>query len=188
MYSIIGADGQLYGPVSLDVLKQWCQQERVIPTTNLIVSGTSQTLRASDLRELQPYFVYHPPTQVQNSPFQSPGPYGQTQGPTFQSQGPTYGSPSPFHQPNYYGQPGAYGVAAPKSKMVAGLLALIFGPFAIHRFYLGYTKEGTTMLALTVASIFLCWVGVIATSIWAFVDAIKIFSGSMPDAQGQPLV
>jgi TM2 domain-containing membrane protein YozV len=45
-------------------------------------------------------------------------------------------------------------------KLIAGLLGLssiIWGGFGIHKFYLGYTKEGIIQLALTL----LCGVGAI---------------------------
>ncbi len=35
-------------------------------------------------------------------------------------------------------------------KLVAGLLAILLGAFGIHKFYLGYTKEGVIMLLVTV--------------------------------------
>lgn len=37
-----------------------------------------------------------------------------------------------------------------KSKIVAGLLAIFLGSFGIHKFYLGYSKEGLTMLLVTI--------------------------------------
>lgn len=36
-----------------------------------------------------------------------------------------------------------------KSKLTAGLLAIFLGGLGIHKFYLGYTKEGIIMLCVT---------------------------------------
>src|SRR5690606_10899255 len=35
-------------------------------------------------------------------------------------------------------------------KVLAGILAIIFGAFGIHKFILGYNKEGIIMLAVTI--------------------------------------
>mgnify|MGYP001154718898 CR=1 FL=1 len=40
--------------------------------------------------------------------------------------------------------------ASSKSKVTAGLLALFLGGLGIHKFYLGYNKEGLIMLLLSV--------------------------------------
>lgn len=40
----------------------------------------------------------------------------------------------------------------PKSKVVAGVLALLLGGWGVHKFYLGYIKEGIIQIVLS----FLC--------------------------------
>ena len=65
-----------------------------------------------------------------------------------------------------------------KSKLVAGLLALFVGGIGVHNFYLGYMGRG-------IAQLLLSWTGI--TSIWALIEAIMIFTGSMTDANGNPL-
>ncbi|WP_426571338.1 NINE protein [Aquihabitans sp. McL0605] len=72
----------------------------------------------------------------------------------------------------------------PKSKLGAGLLALFLGTLGIHRFYLGYTGLGLTMLLLTILSFGLL---LPITAIWALVEAILIFTGRIKDSNGQPL-
>jgi TM2 domain-containing membrane protein YozV len=42
--------------------------------------------------------------------------------------------------------------AAEKSKVAAGILAILLGGLGIHKFYLGYTKEGVIMLLVSVLS------------------------------------
>lgn len=242
MYSVIGADGQLYGPVPIDTLKVWCQQGRIIATTTLMQAGTNASLRASDLQELHPYFVgpgsrqpgvqtqtIHPAGQnpqiqqgsfgqfqqpggqiqinqqatgqphVSTQPyqpggFQQPGqPYGQQPyGPHPGHQHPGYQQgPTPFSAPFYRGQPGSAGVRSNRSKAVAAIIALLFGSFGIHRFYLGYSREGMAMLVLSIAGIvlflFACPLLYLGVSIWALVDFVKILSDAMPDADGYPL-
>ena len=45
-------------------------------------------------------------------------------------------------------------VSGEKSKIAAGLLAIFLGTLGVHKFYLGYTKEGLIMLLITVRLIF----------------------------------
>ena len=49
--------------------------------------------------------------------------------------------------------PGAKSEGAEK-KLVAGILAILLGSLGIHKFYLGYQKEGLIMLLVTVLSCF----------------------------------
>jgi TM2 domain-containing membrane protein YozV len=35
-------------------------------------------------------------------------------------------------------------------RVVAGILAILLGPFGVHKFILGYTTQGLIMLAITV--------------------------------------
>ena len=44
-------------------------------------------------------------------------------------------------------------------KIAAGICGIILGAFGVHKFILGYTKEGTIMLLVTVLSLgFLGWI------------------------------
>lgn len=40
-----------------------------------------------------------------------------------------------------------------EKKLVAGLLAILLGGFGVHKFYLGYTKEGVIQLLLSLVCI-----------------------------------
>ena len=40
-----------------------------------------------------------------------------------------------------------------EKKMVAGILAILLGGFGVHKFYLGYTKEGVIQLLLSLVCI-----------------------------------
>lgn len=97
-------------------------------------------------------------------------------------------SPGPMHpaQPQvvYQPQPGM-AVGPAKSKVTAGILAILLGALGIHNFYLGFTGKGLAQLLITVLT---CGYGGIITGIWALVEGIQILTGSMAvDAKGQPL-
>ena len=72
-------------------------------------------------------------------------------------QPPAYGQPSygpneaQYQQPGYYAQPAV--PANSKSKIAAGLLAILLGTLGIHKFYLGYTKAGVIMLLVSLLTL-----------------------------------
>ncbi len=49
-------------------------------------------------------------------------------------------------------------------KMLAGILGIILGTLGIHKFILGYTKEGVIMLVLGLLGIFTC--GITSSISW----------------------
>ena len=63
-----------------------------------------------------------------------------------------------------------------KSKLTAILLCFFLGGLGIHRFYLGYTLIGVIQL-LTFGGFL----------IWAIIDFIKLFTGSLKDSEGNDL-
>ena len=83
-----------------------------------------------------------------------------------------------------YRQPGTASVMASPSplprhgrnKIVAALLALFLGMLGIHRFYLGRTGSGVTMLLLTMTVI-----GTAITAIWSLIDAVRLLV--MPEGE-----
>ena len=40
-----------------------------------------------------------------------------------------------------------------EKKLIAGLLAILLGGFGVHKFYLGYTKEGVIQLLLSLVCV-----------------------------------
>ena len=62
---------------------------------------------------------------------------------------------NPYAQPTYaqptYAQPAApvYSATTAKNHIAAGVLAILLGALGVHKFYLGYTKEGVIMLLVT---------------------------------------
>jgi TM2 domain-containing membrane protein YozV len=83
-----------------------------------------------------------------------------------------------------------------KSSAVAGLLQLFFGWFGIGRFYVGSGTSialGAIQLVLGLFGLltfFFFFVGLIILiplSIWTFIDAIVLFTGSARDSEGRRL-
>ncbi|WBX76970.1 TM2 domain-containing protein [Tenacibaculum ovolyticum] len=54
-------------------------------------------------------------------------------------------------------------------KVLAGVLAIVLGALGIHKFILGYTKEGVIMLLVTILT---CGFGGMVTSIIGLVEGI----------------
>ena len=65
-----------------------------------------------------------------------------------------------------------------KSKVVAAVLAFLFGALGVHNFYLGHTKNGIIQLVLT-----LLVVTSFISFVWAVVDFIKILTDKLTDSQ-----
>ncbi len=64
-----------------------------------------------------------------------------------------------------------------KSKVAAGILAILLGTLGIHKFYLGYTGPGVLLLIASFLSVLLFVVvigifGIIAISIVVFIEGI----------------
>lgn len=52
-------------------------------------------------------------------------------------------------------------------KILAGILGIIFGSLGVHKFILGYTKEGGILLGVTVIGFVLSCVGIGIFVVWA---------------------
>ncbi|MDZ4170377.1 MAG: TM2 domain-containing protein [Coriobacteriia bacterium] len=69
---------------------------------------------------------------------------------------PGYVAPTAPPQPTYAAP---VAPAGDKQKVVAGILAILLGAFGIHKFYLGYNKEGIILLAVSLISFgMLAWI------------------------------
>ncbi len=77
---------------------------------------------------------------MSNEPEQPPGPPPENEAP---------GATPPYEAPKEPTTPPAGGGGADK-KLVAGLLGILLGSLGIHKFYLGYQKEGIIMLVVTI--------------------------------------
>ena len=134
----------------------------------------------------EPFHMPEPPA----APDPSPNHYQQEphyQAPNYQEP-PRYTAPysqeQPYqqpYQPNYYPQqyntpPMGY---AQKSRLAAGLLAIILGVFGVHNFYLGFNSRGTIQLILSLAGgLLTCGVSTVAVLIWSFIEGVMLLSAN----------
>lgn len=88
------------------------------------------------------------------------------------TQQPAYGAPNGA-QPAYTA-PATYYIA--RNKILAGLLALFFGMFGIHNFYLGYTGRGIAQLLLTALGWVALGLGPLAALIWSWIEGVRILT------------
>ena len=63
-----------------------------------------------------------------------------------------------------------------KSKIAAGVLAILLGVFGVHKFYLGYSREGAIMLAIFVVGFLLSFV-LIGIPMILGVSAVALIEG-----------
>jgi TM2 domain-containing membrane protein YozV len=54
-YSVVGGEGQLYGPVDVETLQQWCRDERIHRKTRLL-NDRNHSVHACDVPELNSVF------------------------------------------------------------------------------------------------------------------------------------
>jgi len=73
--------------------------------------------------------------------------------------------------------------ASDKKRLLALLLALLFGVFGAHRFYVG--KNGTAVVMLLLD---LTMIGFAVTGVWSMIDAVFIILGEFTDSDGFKLI
>lgn len=74
------------------------------------------------------------------------------------------------------------------SKIVAGVLAIIFGNLGVQKFYLGYYLYGGTYLVLTLIFAILGFDKLIfALVLMGWIDAYRIFTGKLKNIDGREL-
>jgi TM2 domain-containing membrane protein YozV len=71
--------------------------------------------------------------------------------------------------------------AAPKTKLVAGLLGIFLGSIGVHKFYLGDSKAGIIRIVVTVVTF---GIG----GIWGFIEGIMLLVNGGKDVNGVDLV
>lgn len=132
---------------------------------------------------------------------QAPPPAGYPSPPGYPPPQPFSGYPSypgcPWSAPDPqapFGRDPATGMPlSDKSAMTAGLLQLFLGLFGIGRFYLDSTQIAVAQLCVGLAGIvfgLFCFIGLptlLGGIVWAIVDAIMIFTGSVHDHYGRKL-
>lgn len=95
-----------------------------------------------------------------------------------------YAQPAPQYQQTPFSQP----MDAPRSKLVAALLAIFLGIFGIHNFYLGHVARGIIQLVLTLVSPFFFCLVLPVVWVWSFIEFILILTGSLRDKYNRPLI
>ncbi|EAR02466.1 TM2 domain-containing protein [Maribacter sp. HTCC2170] len=71
------------------------------------------------------------------------------------------------------------GAGGDNKKMLAGILAIVLGALGVHKFILGYTKEGIIMLAVTlVLGFFTCGIGASLMGLLGLVEGILYLTKS----------
>ena len=71
--------------------------------------------------------------------------------------------------------------AVPKSRLLAGILGLLFGGIGVHNFYLGNTTRAVLQIVVSCVT---CGIG----AIWGFVEGILILCRQINvDGRGMPL-
>ena len=106
----------------------------------------------------------------------------------YQQAPPQYQQAPPQYQqaPPQYQQPYQQPVQQ-KSKLAAGLLAILIGSLGIHNFYLGYTTKGLIQLLVSILTL---GIGAPIMAIWALIEGIFYLTGHdgyTADAKGIPL-
>ena len=64
-----------------------------------------------------------------------------------------------------------------KSKVVAGVLAILFGVLGVHKFYLGYSGQGALLLVLFILGIPLMFLFGIGIIVWLVIGIITLVEG-----------
>ena len=67
---------------------------------------------------------------------------------------------------------------AKNKKVAAGVLAILLGGLGIHKFYLGYQKEGVIMLLVSIIGGFVFGIGAIVMAVIAIIEAIMYLTKS----------
>ncbi len=67
---------------------------------------------------------------------------------------------------------GQYPKEQTDKKMISGILGIVLGAFGVHKFYLGYQKEGIIMLAVSLVGFLLCGIPTSAVAIIGLVEGI----------------
>ncbi len=67
-----------------------------------------------------------------------------------------------------------------KDRVAAGLLAIFIGGLGIHKFYLGYNKEGIITLVISLAT---CGIGATVMSIIGLIEGIMYLTKTDDDFQ-----
>lgn len=122
------------------------------------------------------------PTQNQNQNYSQPYSSGY-QPPNYTAQ--SYRPQQP-QQPKYTTPPVGY---QQKSRLAAGLLAIMLGSLGIHNYYLGFNARGTIQLILCLAGgLLTCGVASVAAVVWGFIEGVMLLSSNGPRFDGNGVI
>lgn len=108
---------------------------------------------------------------TQGQPYSQP--YAGYQPPNYTAQ--SY-RPQPPQQPMYTTPPIGY---QQKSRLAAGLLALMLGSLGIHNFYMGFNGRGTVQLLLSLlGGVLTCGLGTVAAAVWGLIEGVMLLSST----------
>ena len=72
VYKIIGADGKEYGPITIDVLRQWIAQGRANAQSKVLSEGAAEWKTIAEIPELAPLLASPPATIAPPAPISMP--------------------------------------------------------------------------------------------------------------------
>jgi TM2 domain-containing membrane protein YozV len=86
--------------------------------------------------------------------------------------------PTPPPSPELSPPPAQGPVPGADKKIVSGILAILLGWLGIHKFYLGYQKEGIIMLVIGLAGWLLCGIPTMVVSIIGIIEGVLYLTKS----------
>ncbi|MEY4386693.1 MAG: hypothetical protein RLY20_1976 [Verrucomicrobiota bacterium] len=137
MYHIIGADGNTYGPVSLEQIRAWIREGRANGHTQVRVEGGAEWKPASSLPELAADFARA-----------------------------GAGAPPPLSSASTMASNLSNRAS---NKVAAGICGILLGGMGVHKFILGYTGAGLTMLLVNLLT---CGIGGIVMHVIGLIEGI----------------
>lgn len=145
--------------------------------------------------EEDPYSAYkttvQPPRYSESMPFTTENmpPDPEYQPPHFSenyAKGPDADQTYPQYEPYQPPYPPQYPAYTQKSRFAACLLALMFGVFGVHNFYMGRYGAAVAQLLITLLT---CGWGALISEVWAIVEAVGLIKGTRAvDGHGIPFI
>lgn len=180
------------GSLMCDVCGTAVPQKNAVPqptmTSSMPNQGNFQQPQFQQPQFQQPTFPQAPQPQYPQQYPQQPQSYGQQQPGYGQPAGYGYGQPQPYGQQAQYGQPqpqAFYNIADQRSRVTAGILAILLGALGVHNFYLHNTGKAVAQLLMSLLS---CGALALVSEIWSIVEGIQLLTGSIKvDGRGIPL-
>jgi GYF domain 2 len=159
MYRIIGADGNQYGPISAEQLRQWIAEGRANAQTKVLAEGTTEWKPLSEFPEFFPSASTPGPAPLPPSP--APGI------PAMQPLGASYGYPGAADQ-----------VTGPAiGLMVVSILQLLLGAFLLVVHLIGASIFAMSQSAQNqpFANLFSGTLGIVQTILVMVLGAVVLF-------------